>query len=222
MPHRALTARVFYAAHKLTPGIFLACFECATFRFAARLRLAGELAAIKRIGKQKLTIARKVRIAFERAALFSHLHMPFTTQFFHTVARGAIAHMWRGRDRCGPREGNEQREYRQFFHRNLSKSSYFVDTSFATMRRTIGATTSTAGNAHAHATKKACIHFARKLPIMPRFNSVKIPDMMNAIIMDMKNAKTTEVKRAGIMESSGFTRPQFITAHSRITPTNRT
>lgn len=61
------------------------------------------------------------------------------------------------------------------------------------MRRTTGATTNTAGKAHAHATMKARIHLKKKSPTGPRFTNVKIPDMMNAISIDMKNAKSKDV-----------------------------
>jgi hypothetical protein len=70
--------------------------------------------------------------------------------------------------------------------------------SLATIRRTIGATTSTAGKAHTHAITKACIHLKKKPPTGPKFTNVKMPDMMNAISMDIKNAKRSEVKRGEI------------------------
>ena len=70
--------------------------------------------------------------------------------------------------------------------------------SAATIRRTIGATTSTDGNAHAQAITKACIHLKKKPLTGPRFTNVKMPDMMHAISIDIKNAKRSEAKRGGI------------------------
>jgi hypothetical protein len=70
--------------------------------------------------------------------------------------------------------------------------------SAATIRRTIGATTSTVGNAHAQATTKACIHLKKKPLTGPKFTNGKMPDMMNAISMDIKNAKSSVAKRGGI------------------------
>lgn len=68
----------------------------------------------------------------------------------------------------------------------------------ATIRRTIGATIRTAGNAHAQATTKACIHLKKKPLTGPKFTKVKIPDTMNAISIDIKNANSSEAKRGGI------------------------
>ena len=68
----------------------------------------------------------------------------------------------------------------------------------STIFRTIGAATKTVGNAQTQAMANERSHIETKLLIKPKFTSVKMPDMMNAINIDMKNANSSGVYLAGI------------------------
>jgi hypothetical protein len=61
--------------------------------------------------------------------------------------------------------------------------TYFIQ--YATNFLAIGAKMLTNGNAHNHATRKACSQRDRKPESMPVLSAVKIPDIQNAIKNDM-------------------------------------
>ena len=116
MPHRADAGGFANAFHKLATLFRLTSFERRQFSFAFDLRLAGEWFALQRIGQQKLTIADKVPLAFDRPAFHRHFLMAFAARFFDTILLGAVGHMRLGEGRYNGHRTDDQQQFD--FHRD--------------------------------------------------------------------------------------------------------
>lgn len=74
-------------------------------------------------------------------------------------------------------------------------------TSRPTIRRAIGATIRTAGNATIQLEYHARNHVAGKSSVTPTVEFVETPEMIADMIIDKKNPKTNGAKRAGIIRA---------------------